>query len=312
MVIGPLSEKLIAGFDAMSVQFQLAARYIIDEPRDVALLSMRDQARLAGVMPATMTRLAKHLGLEGYDELRRIYAEALRSGHVGFAGKANAQAITQKRKGDDGLAREILLAQSAQIAYLAQSPELDAIVSTAKRLTSARRIFCIGLRSSHSIAWHLHYILSMIGDKSVMLDGVGGTGPDALARANRKDVLFVASLFPYTRATIDTAHCAHQNRIPIVAITDSEVAPLARVAGNVVLVDTKSPSFLHTTTPAFAVAEVLGALFAGQSSEAAREALQQFDVHIAARRTHLTPRAVTKKGSPSAPAFYKTRKTNSK
>ncbi|WP_292717104.1 MurR/RpiR family transcriptional regulator, partial [Mesorhizobium sp.] len=232
---------------------------------------MRDQARVAGVQPATMTGLAKHLGLTGYDEFRQIYAEAVRSGDVGFAGKADVQAVAQRLKGEHGLAREILLAQAGQIIQLAESSQLDAIVSTARRLAAAKSVFCIGLRSSHAIAWHLHYILSMIRDKSVMLDAVGGTGSDALARASRSDVLFATSVFPYTRVTVEIAEYAHKRRIPIVVITDSEVAPLARFANDVVLVQTKSPSFFHTMTPAFAVAEVLGALIAGQSVDAARE-----------------------------------------
>lgn len=298
MADGPLSERLIARFDTMSEQFQLAARYIIDQPHDVALLSMRDQARLAGVQPATMTRLAKHLGLTGYDELREIYAEAVRSGDVGFAGKADVQAIAQKRKGDHGLAREILRAQAAEIVHLAES-QLDAIVSTARRLAAAKCVYCVGLRSSHATAWHLHYILSMIREKSVMLDAVGGTGSDALARASRNDVLFATSVFPYTRVTVEIAEYAHRHGIPIVAITDSEVAPLARVAHDVVLVQTKSPSFFHTMTPAFAVAEVLGALIAGQGAEASRESLLRFDAHLADFSTHLKSRTWTKKARSS-------------
>ncbi|MEI9426201.1 MurR/RpiR family transcriptional regulator [Mesorhizobium sp. Cs1299R1N3] len=311
MADGPLSERLIACFDAMSEQFQTAARYIIDQPHDVALLSMRDQARLAGVQPATMTRLAKHLGLRGYDELREIYAEAVRTGDVGFAGKADVQAVAQRRKGEHGLAREILRAQAAEIVRLAES-QLDAIVSMAGRLSSATCVFCIGLRSSHATAWHLHYILSMISEKSVMLDAIGGTGSDALARASRTDVLFVTSVFPYTRVTVEIAEYAHQHRIPIVAITDSEVAPLARVADDVVLVQTKSPSFFHTMTPAFAVAEVLGALIAGKGAETARESLLRFDAHLAGFHTHLKSRAWTREARSSRPASSTTTKTGGK
>ncbi|MFD1985460.1 MurR/RpiR family transcriptional regulator [Mesorhizobium newzealandense] len=309
MADGPLSERLIGGFDTMSEQFQLAARYIIDQPHDVALLSMRDQARLAGVQPATMTRLAKHLGLTGYDELREIYAEAVRSGDFGFAGKADVQAIAQRRKGDHGLAREILRAQAAEIVHLAES-QLDAIVSTARRLASANCVFCVGLRSSHATAWHLHYILSMIGEKSVMLDATGGTGSDALARASRNDVLFATSVFPYTRVTVEIAEYAYKHRIPIVAITDSEVAPLARIADDVVLVQTKSPSFFHSMTPAFAVAEVLGALIAGRGAEAARESLLRFDAHLADLNTHLKSRTWTRKVRASRSASPTTTKVD--
>ncbi|BCM17655.1 MurR/RpiR family transcriptional regulator [Mesorhizobium sp. J8] len=302
MADGPLSEQLVTGFDTMSRQFQLAARYIIDHPHDVALLSMRDQARLAGVHPATMTRLAKHVGLEGYEELRQMYADAVRSGDVGFARRADAQVVTQKLKGDQGFAREILQTHAAQIVHLTEPTQLDAIVSSARRLASAKRVYCIGLRSSHSIVWHLHYILSMIGEKSVLLDAVAGTGTDAFARAAREDVLFATSVFPYTRVTVDLAKYAHHRRIPIVAITDSKVAPLARVADDVVLVQTESPSFIHTMTPAFAVAEVLGALIAGRRAQAARESLLQFDVHLADFNTHIKSRTQTRALRSSKPA----------
>src|SRR5271167_1488104 len=69
---GPLADRIIKAFDTMSGQLQAGARYVLERPRDVALLSMREQARQAGVQPATMTRLAKHLGLDGYDRVREL------------------------------------------------------------------------------------------------------------------------------------------------------------------------------------------------------------------------------------------------
>src|SRR5258708_29925244 len=104
---GPLSRQITKASDAMSAQLQAAGRYVLDRPRDVALLSMREQARQAGVQPATMTRLAKHLGLDGYDDIREMYAAAVRDGDLGFAGKAGAQVVSQKLKGDKALAAEM-------------------------------------------------------------------------------------------------------------------------------------------------------------------------------------------------------------
>src|SRR6516225_12382026 len=75
-----LSNQIVETFAGMSPQLQTAARYVLDRPRDVALLSMREQAREAGVQPATMTRLAQRLGLSGYEEIREAYAAAVRSG----------------------------------------------------------------------------------------------------------------------------------------------------------------------------------------------------------------------------------------
>jgi DNA-binding MurR/RpiR family transcriptional regulator len=287
---GPLTEQIIKAFDAMSVQLQTGARYVLDRPRDVALLSMREQARQAGVQPATMTRLAKHLGMDGYDDVRELYATAVRDGDLGFAGKAGVQVVSQKLKGDKALAADMLVSIGKQIERLAAPDSLDRIVAAAKTLASARRIYCLGLRSSHSVAWHLHYVLSLVGEKTVHVDGAAATGADALAKASGRDVLLVASVLPYTRLTVELAEYAVEQGIQVVAITDSEVAPLAQIAQHAVIVPTDSPSFFHAMSPAFAIAEVLGAVIAGRGGDDALATLRHTDQHLAALNTHLKPR----------------------
>src|SRR6202051_5372143 len=115
---GPFAETIIKAFDAMSGQLQTAARYVLYRRREVALLSMREQARQAGVQPATMTRLAKRLGMDGYDDVRELYAAAVREGDLGFAGKAGMQVVSQKLKGDKALAADMLKSIGKQIDQL--------------------------------------------------------------------------------------------------------------------------------------------------------------------------------------------------
>src|SRR5438477_258121 len=128
---GPLADRIIKAFDTMSGQLQAGARYVLERPRDVALLSMREQARQAGVQPATMTRLAKHLGMDGYDGVRELYAAAVRDGEIGFAGKAGAQVASQKLKGDKALAAEMLRSIGKQIERLAAPDRLERLVLAA-------------------------------------------------------------------------------------------------------------------------------------------------------------------------------------
>ena len=291
---GPLAEQIIKTFDDMPAQLQAGARYVLDRPRDVALLSMREQARQAGVQPATMTRLAKRLGMEGYDEVRELYAAAVRDGGLGFAGKAGVQVVSQKLKGDRALAADMLKSIGKQIERLAAPANLDRLVAAARALTSARRVYCLGLRSSHSVAWHLHYVLTLVGDRSIHIDGIGATGADALARATNRDILLVTSVMPYTRLTVELAEYAVRRGIAVVAITDSQVAPLAQIAQAVIVVPTESPSFFHAMSPAFAVAEVLGAVIAGRGGEDALASLRHSDGHLAALNTHLKPRGSKK------------------
>ncbi len=287
---GPLTEQIVKAFDALPPQLQVAARYVLDSPRDVALLSMREQARRAGVQPATMTRLAKHLGFNGYEDIKDMYADAVREGGPRFAGKAGVQVASQKLKGDKGLATEMLSTFARQAAQIAQPAVIDRIAAAAEHLAAANSIYCLGLRSSHSVAWHIHYMLTLIGARAVHVDGIAATGADTLTDATPKDALLVASVLPYTRMTVELAGYAVGRGIPIIALTDSEVAPLAQMATHAVIVPTDSSSFFHTMVPAFLVAEILGAIVAGRCGSAALTRLRHMDEHLAALGTHLQPR----------------------
>jgi DNA-binding MurR/RpiR family transcriptional regulator len=160
----------------------------------------------------------------------------------------------------------------------------------AAELAAARHVYCLGLRSSHAIAWHMHYIMGLCGLHGTYLEGAGGTGADALAGATSKDVLFTVSVLPYTRATLDIAAYAAGQGVPVLAITDSEVSPLAQIAKKAIIVSTQSPSFFHTMSAAFAAAEILGSLVAGRLGERALEALRRRERQFSALKVHLNPR----------------------
>lgn len=280
MNTGPLHDQIVRQFPSMSAQLQKAARYVLDSPNDVALLSMREQARHADVHPSTMTRFAKFIGLTGYDDVRTSYAAAVREGSLGFAKKAGEQVASQKLKGDKSLALEIAQSVTREIAKIGSPATLDRIVAAADILMNARRIYYLGLRSSHSVSWQLYYVLNLIGCQSIQLNGIAGTGSDALSEGSDRDVLFVTSVLPYTRATMELAQYGKSRGIKVVAITDSEVSPLAQFADAAIFVSTESPSFFHTMAPAFVVAEILGSIIAGRKGGAALDALRRMDDHL--------------------------------
>jgi DNA-binding MurR/RpiR family transcriptional regulator len=283
---GPLTERILSAFDEMPGQLQSAARYVLERPSEVALLSMREQARQAGVPPATMTRLAKRLGLDGYDSVRGLYADAVRKTATGFARKADRQVAKQKAGGDAALAADMLATVSRQVSMLSDPQRLKEIVAAAHRLADAERVFSLGLRACYPVAWHLSYVMSMLGDRAVLLDAPGSVGHDAIRGAGRADCLLAVSIEPYTRATIEAARYAAAQRVPIVAITDSRVSPLAPIADALVLVPTDSPSFFHGLTPAFLVAEILSALIAGRGGQASLKALRRTEAQLSAFDTH--------------------------
>lgn len=283
-----LREQIIAQYDAMSPQLQQAARYVLEHPEEVALFSMREVARLARVQPATMTRLAKFLGLPGYDELRAQHAAALRQGGDGFAAKVRQRVVGASETVVSDTASHMLQGLSAQLAKLGEPDSLQRLEASANRLRSARKVYVLGLRSSHAIAWHFHYVMTLLGDRSVHLDGPGGTGGDGLIRATPEDVMLVVSIKPYAREALELAQLAKEKGIGIVSITDSEVSPLVALSEQTIFCPTESDNFFHTLTPALAVSEVLCTLLAELDRPKTLEALQQADDHLSHLNTYST------------------------
>lgn len=276
----PLRARIIARFDEMSHQLQQAARYILEHPQDVALVSMRELARNAGVQPSTITRLTKFLGLNSYEEIRSHHAQVIRISADGFAARALQNNVDDSSAGTNDLARRMLHGLSDQIARLCEPQSLRQLNAAADYLLKARRVYVLGLRSCHSVAWNFHYVMTLLGDKTIHLDGPAGTGGDALMRATSDDALFVISINPYALQTLELAAAARQKGMSIVAITDSEVSPLVSIANQSVLISTESQTFFHTLTPALAVSEVLCGLLANRNRSQSVESLTNADRYL--------------------------------
>lgn len=281
------NSELKAQFGALSPQLQEAARWVIDHPADVALLSLREQARRSGVAPVTLTRLAQRFELKGYDDLRRLYADDVRRRPESFHGRAQELLAQHGSKGDAALARDIFAALGRHLEALGTPEAIGRLVAAAEMIADADRVFCLGQRSTFSIAFIFHYVRSLFGSKSVLLDGPGGTGRDALRTIGRKDVLLAVTADPYVRETVDTARYVKTRGARVVAITDSDLSPLAAAADRVVLIGTESPSFFHTMTPAFAAVECLAALVAARRGEETLSALAESEQQLAAFNTYV-------------------------
>jgi DNA-binding MurR/RpiR family transcriptional regulator len=291
--LSTFNARLKAGFEDLSPQLKEAARWVVDHPADVALLSMREQARRAGILPSTLTRLAQRLGLRGYDGVRKLYAEAVRQRPENYRGRAEELLVRRNNEGDSALVQDIFAALTQHLQQLALPAATDRFTAVADRIAAAERVFCLGMRSSFAIAYIFHYVRSLFGSNSILVDGSGGSGVDALRTIGEKDVLLAISVKPYVRHTLECVKFARDSGARVIALTDSELSPLASIADEVIFVHTETPSFFHTMTPAFAAAECLAALVAARRGRATLTALDESERQLAAFGTYVLP---SKKG----------------
>jgi DNA-binding MurR/RpiR family transcriptional regulator len=272
---GPLRDQILTVFDALAPRVQAAARYVLNNPMDVALLSMREQAKRAGVPPATMLRLAQKLGFGGYDAIRSLYAQIMRRRSDGFSERAGDLVERWKTGGETALGVDLLDTIARQIDDLRRPDRLVEVAAAAKLVSASRRILVVGQRSAYPVAYQFSYLAGLVGCDARMVDAPGGTGIDALQGAGAEDVLVVVTIRPYARASLAIADHARARGVPIVVITDSAMAPVAPSATARIIVGVESPSFFHSMVPALAAIESLVALIAAERGEAALAAIAE-------------------------------------
>ncbi len=292
-----LHSRLQAEFDTLPSQLRQAARWVLDHPADVALLTTREQARRSGLSPATFTRLAQRFGLDGFDAVRAIHAAAMRQRPDSFAGRAEDLIARHAEEGEGALAQDLFAALAQHMQSLRSPESLARFARAADLICAARRIICIGMRSSFPAAYIFDYIRALTGSPTLLGDGAGGRGIDVLRLAEPGDLLFAVSVAPYTALTLEAARYARERGVTVVAITDGGMSPLARLADEAVIVGTETPSFFHSMTPAFAAAECLAALIAARKGRSALDAIARSEEQLAAFGSFLSTRPV-KRGEP--------------
>ena len=270
--------RLIDSFPALTPQLRQAARYMVENPEEVGLNSMRSVARKAGVKPATISRLSKALGFAAYDELREPFRDRLRIREPEFASRMQD---VQRRGADDyvGLFAELKEQELDNVQRSLSAENRIVVDAVAETLLDSRRVFVLGLRGAYAVAFLFHYAYRLFRENSVLLDTHAGTFADHLRGIQQHDSMLVVSFPPYTQLTIDAAQYAADSGARIVAVTDSAMSPVASTARHTLIAHNRSASFYHSFTGALAVTQALITLIVaktgGDAVKIAEEAERQ-------------------------------------
>jgi DNA-binding MurR/RpiR family transcriptional regulator len=246
---------LVDSFSGLTPELQKAARFMLENPEEVGLSSMRTVAKKAGVKPATVTRLSKALGFAEYGALREPFRDRLRKNEPRFA--TGVEDVLRRSDDVRGLFDELRKQEIENIEATLTEGTYAALSASADTLHRSRRIYVLGLRGAHAPAFVFHYAYQLFQDNSLLVETSAGIFADQLRSVSDEDALLVISFPPYTQLTIDAVGYAAEAGARIVAITDSVVSPAANAAAHTIIASNKSASFYHSFTGALAVVQAL-------------------------------------------------------
>ncbi len=272
-----LVQHIQSRYKDLSPQFQVGARYLIDHPTQVSILSMRKIAALAGVQPATLVRLAQHLGYEGWEPLKAVFNRQLRMLPGGYADRAQALVADSQSESADWV--RCTQAQSANLLALGTA-NAQAMPDAVERLHRARRLHVAGFRSSHPAAFSFKYLCSLFRPDVYLLDNTAGTLDQDLRHLGPEDTIVIISFAPYSREVRHITEAARRQGCPIIALCDSKLAPVAIEAACVLTFTTHSGSFFPSTVAAQGLVEVLAQQLLLRAGTRAVQGLARAEAHL--------------------------------
>ena len=220
-------------YEDMSKSYQKIALYLTQNPNDVAVLSVSAIADRCGVHASSFVRFAQALGYHGFKDLQSLFQRRLSTAAPGFEARIKALEGDLGARADRselGFLHDLVIRDIASLKDMLTDIPPQSLVEAVNLLERADSVFLIGQLRSTPVVELLRYILTMLGKRCVLLDAAGGLTTH-MARALRKtDVLIAVSFRFYANEVVNVVEEAGRQGIPIIAISDSTLSPLAKSA----------------------------------------------------------------------------------
>ena len=249
--------RLTTELDSLTPEVRKAATFVLENPNEVGVSSIREIAVAADVKPNTLVRMARVLGFDGYEDFREPFRAEIRRGTTSFPDRARwLQSLSQSGL-LGSLYADMVDSTLRNIEETFAGIDETALKSAADAIWSSRQVFVLGVGVNNSNAGNFTYLASTGMEQFHRIPRPGSTAVDDLARADERDVLIAMTCKPYRSEVVEAVRIAREQGLTVVGISDSPASPV--VAGSqhgfVVAVDT--PQFFPSSVSTIALLETL-------------------------------------------------------
>lgn len=219
-------------YDQTSKSYQKIAVYLTQNPNDVAVLSVNAIGEKCGIHPSSFVRYAQTLGYKGFKEMQAVFQRRLSTAAPGFDARVKAleHELGSTVGGDLGLLRDLVVRDMTSLQDLIANTTAGQIQEAADLMEQAGTIFLAGQLRSAPVVELLRYVLTMLGKRTVLLDTAGGLATHMAKTAGAGDLLFAVSFRFYATEVVNIVEETAARGVPVVAISDSTLSPLAKTA----------------------------------------------------------------------------------
>ena len=250
-------EQLAGQLRELTPEVRKAASYVLENPNDVSVSSIREIADAAQVKPNTFVRMARMIGFEGYEDFRRPFREEIRQGRESFPDRARWLQSLAKGGKLDGLYVQMAAAAIENVEGLFASTGVNALKAAADEIVEARSTYVLGVGIANALARNFAYLAGMAVGTVTALPRDGSPPVDGLVRAGEGDVLIAMTFKPYRREVVEAVAVAVEQGVTVIGISDSLASPVLQGAAHRFVVPVEAPQFFTSTVALSAFLETL-------------------------------------------------------
>ena len=250
-------DRLTAEWDNLTPEAQKAARYVLENPQDVGVSTVRDIAEAARVKPNTVVRMARQVGFDGYEEFREPFREAIRQGGVSFPDRARWLQDIAKSGDLGGLYADMVGAAIRNVEETFGGISADQLTDAARAIWTSKQVFTLGVGVNNANARNFTYLASTGMVDFHAIPRPGSTPVDDLAWAGKGDALIAITCRPYRAEVVAAVQLARKQGMTIVALSDSPASPIIRAADHGFVLAADTPQFFPSSVSTIAVLETL-------------------------------------------------------
>jgi RpiR family transcriptional regulator, carbohydrate utilization regulator len=222
--------KIQACYGALKSAERKAADHLINIPDRVSNLTIVEFAAEAGCSEATVVRLAKRLGYDGFPELKVDFARA--------AGPEDSSSEHYEGIGssDDPVLvfQKVLHSTIGALEDTIKILDVESYNRALEAIVAAETVMFCGLGDAHVVAEEAHLRFMRIGKRSVCASDADQQLMHA-AQLAPGDVFFAVSHTGRSRTVLDTLRVARESGATIICITNFPFSPVAKKSDIVLL-----------------------------------------------------------------------------
>ena len=230
------------------------ARFILEHYDKAAFMTASRLGVTVGVSESTVVRFATELGYDGYPHLQRALQEMIRNKLT----SVQRMEVAGDRMGGRDVLQTVLHADTDMIRVTLDEIDRDAFQGAVDALMGAKRIYILGVRSSSALASFLGFYFNLLFENVTLVhtNSVSEIFEQVL-RVGPGDVLFGISFPRYSKLTLSAMKYARDRGARVIALTDSQLSPLARMADHVLLARSDMASFVDSLVAPLSVINAL-------------------------------------------------------